>query len=311
MQVQIQQIVNSNATKTAKIILLLELGLTRTQIADLQSLGKYGAIQNVYAKWQAGRNGNVPTRLVFSPAVFNRKFGIEIEAYGIDRTRVAQALRNAGISCYTEGYNHDTAAHWKVVTDGSLQGNQTFELVSPILIGEDGLRQVRTVSEVLTQLGARINRTCGLHVHFDATQIDLQNWKRLLGNYAALETTIDSMMPQSRRGDGNTYCRSMKINNLATRIAAATNLNQLRGLFNSRYYKVNTQAFSRHQTVEFRQHSGTFEAAKIENWILFLHNLIDFSKQNTIENDNFESVKRFNSIETSNFYHNRIQDLNS
>jgi Putative amidoligase enzyme len=200
MQVQISNILHSNGTKTAKIIALLELGMTRKQIAELESLGKYGAIQNVFAKWQMGRNGNVLTHLVFSPSVFNRKFGIEIEAYGIDRSRVAQALRNAGIACYTEGYNHDTSENWKVVTDGSLQGNQTFELVSPILIGEDGLRQVRTVSEVLTQLGARINRTCGLHVHFDATQIDLQNWKRLLGNYAALETTIDSMYQHGFQG---------------------------------------------------------------------------------------------------------------
>lgn len=311
MQVQIQNILNSNATKTAKIMLLLELGLSRTQIADLQSLGKYGAIQNVFAKWQAGRNGNVPTRLVFSPAAFNKRFGIEIEAYDISRDMVAQALRSAGINCYTEGYNHDTRGHWKVVTDGSLSGNDTFELVSPILEGENGLAQVRTVSEVLTRLGVRINRTCGLHVHFDAAGMDLMNWKRLLTNYAALEGTIDSMMPMSRRGDGNTYCRSMKIASLQTKIDAARTLDQLRNIFSNRYSKVNTQAFARHKTIEFRQHSGTFESQKIENWVVFLHNLVDYSKAHIIENDSFESLKKFNSIETVNFYHSRIQDLNS
>jgi hypothetical protein len=311
MQAQIQNILNSNATKTAKITLLLELGLSRIQIADLQSLGKYGAIQNVFAKWQAGRNGNVPTRLVFSPAVFTKKFGIEIEAYGISRDRVAQALRTAGINCNAEGYNHDIRASWKVVTDGSLSGDNTFELVSPILEGEDGLQQLRTVSAVLTRLGAKINKSCGLHVHFDAVNMDLTNWKNLIKNYAALEGTIDSMMPMSRRGTANNYCRTMKIANLNAKIDVARTLDQVRGIFSNRYSKVNTQAFSRHRTIEFRQHSGTFEATKIENWILFLHNLVDYSKSFSIENDNFESLKQFNSTEIVNFYHQRIQDLNS
>ena len=311
MNQQVQNILSGNATKTAKIIALLELNLTRSQIADLAVLGKYGAIQNVYAKWQAGRSGNTLTRLLFSPSTFNKRFGIEIEAHGIDRNRVAQALRSAGINCNAEGYNHDTSAAWKVVTDASLNGTETFELVSPILEGQNGLDQVKTVSEVLTRLGAQINKSCGLHVHFDASGMNLDNWKRLITNYATLEGTIDSMMPQSRRGQTNSYCKSMKINDLQTKINNARTLDNLRNIFSSRFHKINTQAFSRHRTIEFRQHSGTFEAEKMINWILFLHNLVDFSKDNTIENDSFNEFKKFNSTETVNFYHSRIQDLNS
>ena len=95
------------------------------------------------------------------------------------------------------------------------------------------------------------------------------------------------------------------------KIDAARTLDQVRNIFSNRYHKINTQAFARHRTIEFRQHSGTFEAAKIENWILFLHNLVDFSKGFSVENDNFEALKQFNTVETVNFYHNRIQDLNS
>jgi Putative amidoligase enzyme len=311
MTTQVQNILARTGTQKAKIIALLELGLTRVQIADLQVLGKYGAIQNVFAAWQNGRNGNVPTVSVFSPSVFNKRFGIEIEAYGIDRSRVAQALRTAGINCQAEGYNHDTRTAWKVVTDGSLSGDRTFELVSPILEGEDGLQQLRTVSTVLTRLGAKINKTCGLHVHFDAVNMDLTNWKNLIKNYANLESTIDSMMPQSRRGQTNTYCKSLKINDLNAKIDAARNLDAVRNIFPNRYSKVNTQSFARHRTIEFRQHSGTFESAKIENWVVFLHNLVDYSKSHTITNDGFDELKKFNSAETVNFYHGRIQDLNA
>ena len=311
MTTQVQNILTQTGTQKARIIALLELGLTRSQIAELEVLGRYGAIQNVFAKWQLGRGVTTSTQLLFSPAAFNKKFGIEIEAYGIDRSRVAQALRTAGINCNAEGYNHDTRASWKVVTDGSLSGDNTFELVSPILEGEDGLAQLRTVSEVLTRLGAKINKTCGLHVHFDAEGMDLTNWKNLIKNYATIEGTIDSMMPQSRRGQTNTYCKSLKINDLTAKIDAARTLDAVRNDFPNRYSKINTQAFARHRTIEFRQHSGTFEAAKIENWVVFLHNLVDYSKAHTITTDSFEELKKFNSSETVAFYHQRIQDLNA
>lgn len=311
MTTQVQNIMNGNGTKTARIIALLELGLTRREIAELGVLGAYGAVQNVFAKWQLGRGVTTSTQLLFSPAAFNKRFGIEIEAFGIDRSTVAQALRQAGINCNAEGYNHDTRAAWKVVTDISISGDNSFELVSPILEGADGLAQLRTVSDVLTRLGAQINVSCGLHVHFDAANMDLTNWKNLIKNYAALEGTIDTMMPRSRRGDSSYYCRSMKITNLNAKIEAARTLDQVRNVFGGRYFKVNTQAFSRHRTIEFRQHSGTFEAAKIENWVVFLHNLVDYSKAHTITTDGFDEVKKFTTVENAAFYHQRIQDLNA
>ena len=50
MNEQIQQILNSAGTKTAKIQQLLGLGLTRRQVADLVTNGNYGFVQNVYAR---------------------------------------------------------------------------------------------------------------------------------------------------------------------------------------------------------------------------------------------------------------------
>jgi Putative amidoligase enzyme len=308
MQQLINNIINLEDTKTAKIIALLELGLTRKQIAELQVLGKYGAIQNVFAKWQTARLSQ-PSRLLFTPTVFNRKFGIEIEAYGVEKGRVIRAINDAGVDCRNEGYNHDTRPHWKIVSDGSLSGYECFEIVSPILEGENGLEQLRKVSEVLVRLQVKINRTCGLHVHFDAAMMTLPTWKNLIFNYASLEDIIDTMMPQSRRGNTNTYCKSLKIANLNAKLNAATTIQQVTNIFPNRYHKVNTQAYSRHNTIEFRQHSGTIEAEKMVNWILFLHNLVSFSEQNKVENATFETLKKFNNSEVVNFYHNRIQDL--
>jgi len=312
-----ENIINDeNRTKTARVIALLELGLSRTEIANFRVLGAYGAIQNIYAKWQAGRSGITPTRLIlpparFAPTIFNRKFGVEIEAFGIDSQKVAREISAAGVPCFKEGYNHATRNHWKVVLDSSIKGEKSFELVSPILEGENGLEQVRIVCAVLIRLRANVNKSCGMHIHFDAANLDLKNWKNLILNYANLEDVIDSMMPIGRRGDANTYCMTMKIDNLANELDLAQTIEGVVGIFPNRFRKLNTQAYSRHKTVEFRQHSGTIEAQKIVNWITFLHNLATYSEKHLIgEGVVFEDLQKFNQPAIVDFYHNRIQDLN-
>ena len=84
MNEQVTNIINQSITKTAKIQQLLLLGLTRRQVADLVTNGNYGFVQNVYKKMlEAGRFGQQPAIAACSELdyTFNRRFGIEIEAY--------------------------------------------------------------------------------------------------------------------------------------------------------------------------------------------------------------------------------------
>lgn len=147
MNEQIQNILSENGTKTSKIQKLLALGLTRRQVADLVANGNYGFVQNVYMRMMQGlTNTAAQAAATIAPAIdyiFNRNFGVEIEAYNCTRDRLARELTAAGISVQVEGYNHtDHADHWKLVTDSSLRGDNTFELVSPILNGEQGLEEL-------------------------------------------------------------------------------------------------------------------------------------------------------------------------
>ena len=75
--------------------------------------------------------------------ITDRKFGIEIEAFGVSTYRVQDALRAAGLNAEVEGYNHITRSHWKITSDASINGRNAFELVSPILQGQNGLRQLK------------------------------------------------------------------------------------------------------------------------------------------------------------------------
>ncbi len=306
-----QEIIDQTTTKTRKIEQLILLGLTRKDIATLVTNGNYGFVQNVYAKMKAeGRL--TPTAIAnFIPQPFNRRFGIEIEAYNVNAITLSNALNAAGISTIVEGYNHTTRANWKIVRDSSIIGEQSLELVSPVLTGTGGMQQIETVCRVLKTLNAYVNKSCGLHVHFDAQNISLNQWKNVYLNYAGFEKQIDQVMPVSRRDSVNQYCQSLNsINNLVTKIKTATSLDAIKRVFDGdRYFKINPTSYARHNTIEFRQHSGTIEFEKISNWVLFLHNLVDYSQNNLAADHSWNTLTSINQAEIITFYHNRKQEL--
>lgn len=285
MNEQINNILNQRITKTSKIQQLLLLGLTRRQVADLVTNGNYGFVQNVYKKMlEAGTFAPTTGTTAFLPEIdytFNRRFGVEIEAYNCTRERLARELREAGINVAVEGYNHTTSEHWKLVTDGSLCGSNTFELVSPILEGESGLRELEKVCWVLDFCDVKVNDSCGLHVHMDAADFTMNTWKNQALSYKNIENVINAFMPTSRRN--NHYCKSLS-GISERRILEANTVSNLRAAFgNDRYHKVNLEAYARHRTVEFRQHGGSTNFTKISNWVLFLGRMITFAQQAKVE----------------------------
>ncbi len=321
-----EEILNSARTKTWKMEQLFGLGLTRREVAELVGVG-YGFAQNVYARLYPERLRRRARTIVevieeaewrLTNFTFNHTFGVEIEACGINREELETELNAAGIPVRNEAYNHQNRPHWKIVNDGSLRGNSTFELVSPKLHGEEGLRQLKTVTLILRGLEARINSTCGLHIHFDASEFDLGMWKRLFKNYAKIEPLIDSFMPDLRRANNNTFCRSMRLRNYEDNIDRVSSLEEmttgLRQLQNnltggSRYYKLNTQSYWVHKSVEFRQHAGTVNFKKMQNWILFLARFVEFSKQAEFTAESDEQLRRFLPDEIIGYIDNRRREL--
>lgn len=297
----IQNILEQTGTKTAKIKMLLQLGMTRKQVAAAMGVG-YGFVQNVYASVYGVAR---PRKFRSDAFSFDRTFGVEMEIIHESESKIRSAIINAGVECEIEGYNHDTRTHWKIVSDASVDGG--FEVVSPVLKGRSGLDELEKVCNALVSAGARIRKCCGLHVHLgtDDFKTDIRVWKNLYKNYAALERTIDSFMPPSRRH--NQYCRSMRVCGWNAKIESAANLRMLENAVTggSRYFKLNSQSYWRHKTVEFRQHSGSVEFEKVRNWILFCARFVEFSRRNTVETGRKTELKKFLDTDLVNYYNNR------
>lgn len=213
-------------------------------------------------------------------------FGVEIECYQVERYPLMQMVRANGVEIQAEGYNHrDNDHYFKIVTDASIVGSNANEIVSPILKGKNGLKSLKIVCDSLEALGAKVNKSCGLHIHLDAKNMTIEHWRNLIINYARLENMIDGFMAKSRRGNNNCFCRSISLMpRLEATILHCNSVEDIIRYFGTRYMKINVEAYSRHKTVEFRQHQGTTDFAKIEKWLSFLQKLLAYSKNHTVQN---------------------------
>lgn len=118
---------------------------------------------------------------------------------------------------------------------------------------------VTAVCRVLKQHRARVNDSCGLHVHLDMRS---SNAKRAFHNLVNSQRLLYSMVPSSRYE--NQYCRPNQVGK-----AMRT--------YQGRYWGINPSSYKKHKTIEIRLHSGTVQAEKILHWVALLR-LIAYSK---------------------------------
>jgi hypothetical protein len=211
-----------------------------------------------------------------------RRFGIEIETSGLTVSAAVAAVRACGVRCEDEGYHHEVRDYWKVVLDGSV--NDGCEVVSPPLSGNAGLEEVIKVAAALRDAGALPNRSCGLHVHVDASDLDGRTIVNAVRRYARHEATIDTFIPPTRRV--STWARSMRDIAMSFRsfdlAVVNPSTNSILNAFGAgRYYKLNLRSLLVHGTLEFRHHGGTIDGIKMANWIMFCVQFIEDSKVST------------------------------
>lgn len=258
---QVAEVMNNKKTTTEqKHISLVKLGLQKYEISLLLNIRPQRAPRPVTA--------------------MQLTFGVEIETYNVNQSQMLERAGVNGLPIRYEGYNHhDSHDTFRFVSDGSIRGNNPIECVTPILQGRKGFADLENACKTLNEVGAKVNRSTGLHVHIGAAKLTVGQYVSVFQNYQMLEAVIDSFMAESRRGNNNYYCQSLAGVNLND---CKTREDVWRAFDSSRYYKVNPESFSRHQTIEFRQHQGSTDFKKIKAWVTFCAKLVVWSMDNRL-----------------------------
>jgi hypothetical protein len=240
-----------------------------------------------------------------------RKFGVEIEYVGASRTAIISALKDIRVKCVSENYNHSTRRHWKIVRDASIRhydGN-CGELVSPPLYGKRGLNRLRKVVEAIAAIGATVNDSCGLHVHVDARDLSPNQIIAVSQRYGMFEHRLDKFMaPERRNTDWAKRVGKNYHADIIRHIKFSSEIGQSfsRALSEiDRYRKVNITSFSRHGTIEFRQHEGTVDPDRILNWVQFCTNFVEEVYNNVPRNNTVELASKLN----RSIFHNIPEDV--
>jgi len=165
------------------------------------------------------------------------QIGYEIEAYGLNAREIREVIEGTGEDFLTPGgdrlfgytesktrvslrcvksnpdYQHNQA--WIAAQDGSLTATHlgpAFEVISPVMYGEAGMRAAKRVHKALVKAGAVTHKTAGNHIHMGINHS--ARWRRMSNKkkaevggrlahvYAHFQPVIDSLLSNVRKSGG-------------------------------------------------------------------------------------------------------------
>ena len=226
----------------------------------------------------------------------SRNYGVEIEFHGVHRGALRRKLEKAGLEF---GECDSDYSKWNLKYDGSIDSTHGYdyrnELVTPIVKNEKIEKELLLALSIIKEMGGKINKSCGLHVHMCTKDLKLADLVSIVRRYNRFEKCIDKFMPRSRRGSRNTFCRKMDsvVKHLNNQIDYIKKNNMVKnyGPASNRYHKVNILPYTNHKTLEFRHHSGTLNFSKITNWVMFLDSFMSETLKMTKSMDGVDKVK--------------------
>lgn len=160
--------------------------------------------------------------------------------------------------------------------DGSIrpsEGSTGFE-IAVCMPRSELLEITERVCKVLTAVEAKVNKTCGFHVHLDMRNKTEPERDRIFSNLVSAQKILYQMMPPSRKlGTGS-----------SSRSGGYSKPNRSKDYYSNlhdRYVGINALAYSKFRTLEVRLHSGTTDYVKIISFILILEAIVN--KQDEIK----------------------------
>lgn len=210
------------------------------------------------------------------------------------RETMARILTANGLPSIARTYSHSAVPQGCDVVvefDTSIRGETKFdgiewvqvEAKTRILEGIDDYdRVVGKLMEICRYLGARVNASCGHHIHVEFSEVRKDpNAVRSLFNVAhRVEPVMFGLVAPSRRT--STYCKPLpnRTKLLHDCSSMAEYQRALQGAGLERYWAINlTHLFGSSPRIEFRHHHGTLEFEKARHWRNLCVRLLDHAVQ--------------------------------
>ena len=205
----------------------------------------------------------------------------------IQRT-LAEVLTANRLPAVSRGYSHDPlppGTDFAVEFDSSVQGETQYagiswfpiEIKTRVLSGyDDWERLVPKMLELVRYLGARVNPSCGHHVHlsFPEVQDDPTAIRSLFNLVKRVEPVVYGLIAPSRRTSG--YCQPIPDEaKLLHRCRTVQCYKRALAHWNRRTGLNLTHLFDPAPRIEFRWHHGTLDAEKARHWLRFLLQLVE------------------------------------
>ena len=186
---------------------------------------------------------------------------------------------------YTVG--DSTGRKWKVVSDASIRcqarGERTasrlyaVEVVSPICKYED----IETVQQLIRELrkgGAKVNDSCGIHIHVDASRHDPKTLRNVVNIMASKEDLLYKTLRVNI--DRQYYCQKADLRFLEdVNLKRPKSMSEFETLWyngssgrhthyhTSRYHALNLHSVFSKGTIEFRMFNATLHAGEVKSYI--------------------------------------------
>lgn len=224
----------------------------------------------------------------------NQTFGIELEMFA-NRAKMAQVVAQHFNSTVIYDGGAYSAYHivdrlgrvWKLMTDSSIRdmsNNITVkemqcELVSPVLNYND-IEDYQELIRKLRKAGAKVNGSCGCHIHVGAQRHTGQTLKNLLNIFYSKNDILYRALDVKSQRAG--YCKELndtlldRVNDIKkptvkdiidTWYLTLSTRSRHIHYDNSRYHGLNLHSYERIGTVEFRMFNATLHAGELKSYI--------------------------------------------
>lgn len=225
----------------------------------------------------------------------DQAFGLELEFSGMSREKaartIAQVINGNSHASYKgtvyqkwEVTRNSDGRKWIVERDASVDhiaGGEPCEFVTPICHYED-IELIQECVRALRKAGAKVNVSCGIHIHVDGSNHTAKSLKNLAFTFKAKQDLLyKALKTQQRRL--NSYCQPLNdqlINNIkkVKKLDSQTLRDAWYGTYapygdrgrhynDSRYHALNLHSIWYRGTVEFRLFEATLHAGEIRAYI--------------------------------------------